>query len=81
MEESVPSRKLPPFFLAFIATPSPYPRTSQDAHCFNYASILGWVKSSECVYLLGCGLSNLIPNPILLGPRTPHKNVCKPIPI
>jgi len=74
-EETVHSKKFPPFFLAFTATPSPYPRTSQDTHCFDYASLLKWVKSSDCVYLLGCGLSNLIPNSILFGPQTPHNKV------
>jgi len=77
-EESVPSRKLPLLFLVFIATPSPYPRTSQDTNCLDFASILGWVKSLEHIYLFGFGLSNQLPNPILLGPRTPHNSPLKP---
>ena len=63
-------RNFLPFFLAFTATSSPDHKTLQDSPYFNSASILKWVKSLGCVYLLGCGLSNLTPSPILLGPQT-----------
>ena len=66
-KEIVPSGKLPPLLSAFVATPFHYPRTLQGALCLDYASILEWVESSECVCLLRYALSNLILNPFLFG--------------
>jgi len=73
-EESVPSRKFPPIALASIATPSPYPRTSQNTNCLDSTSILGWMKSLVHIYLFRLGLSKLFSDPILLGPWTLHNN-------
>ena len=59
------------FFLSSLppSLPLSLPGTPQDINCFDSVSIIGWVKSSEHIYLFGLGLSKLFPN-LILGPLT-----------